>query len=80
MKYGREDELESDRLGVRFMSDAGYDPRALIGVMEILHDASGGQAPPEFLSTHPSTPNRVATIEASIDEVYPNGVPAGLEP
>ncbi len=80
MKYGREDELQSDRLGVRFMSDAGYDPRALIGVMEILHDASGGQAPPEFFSTHPSTPNRVATIEAAIDEVYPNGVPNGLKP
>ena len=80
MKYGREDELQSDRLGVRFMSDAGYDPRALIGVMEILHEAAGGQAPPEFLSTHPSTPNRVETIEAAIDEVYPNGVPSGLTP
>lgn len=80
MSYGREDELESDELGVRFMSEAGYDPRALIGVMEILEDASGGNAQPEFLSTHPSTPNRVATIQASIDEVFPNGVPAGLTP
>jgi predicted Zn-dependent protease len=80
MKYGREDELESDELGVRFMSEAGYDPRALIGVMRILQEASGGAAPPEFFSTHPSTPNRVATIEASIAQVYPNGVPAGLEP
>jgi predicted Zn-dependent protease len=80
MKYGREDELESDELGVRFMSEAGYDPRALIGVMKILQDASGGAAPPEFFSTHPSTPNRVATIEAAIAQVYPNGVPSGLEP
>ena len=80
MSYGREDELESDELGVRFMSEAGYDPRALIGVMEILEDASGGNAQPEFLSTHPSTPNRVATIQASIDEVFPTGVPAGLTP
>lgn len=80
MKYGREDELESDRLGVRFMSDAGYDPRALIGVMQILQEAAGGQSPPEFLSTHPSTPNRVATIEQAIAEVYPEEVPDGLEP
>ena len=42
MKYGREDELESDRLGVQFMVDAKYDPRALIEVMKILEEASGG--------------------------------------
>ncbi|CAN5674048.1 hypothetical protein BH23GEM5_BH23GEM5_30090 [soil metagenome] len=35
MRYGREDELESDRLGVKFMSEAGYDPRSMIGVMEV---------------------------------------------
>lgn len=80
MSYGREDELESDRLGVRFMAEAGYDPRALIGVMEILHEAAGGQSPPEFLSTHPSTPNRVATIGQAIAELYPDGVPEGLKP
>ena len=80
MKYGREDELQSDELGVRFMSEAGYDPRALIGVMKILNEASGGQAPPEFMSTHPSTPNRVATIQTAIDALFPDGVPPGLEP
>ncbi len=36
MKYGRDDELESDDLGVRFMIQAGYNPEALIGVMDIL--------------------------------------------
>jgi predicted Zn-dependent protease len=80
MKYGREDELESDQLGVRFMADAGYDPRALIGVMGILNEASGGQAPPEWMSTHPSNENRVATIEQAIANVFPGGVPDGLEP
>ncbi len=78
MKYGREDELQSDELGVRFMSEAGYDPRALIGVMQILQEASGGEAPPEFMSTHPSTPNRVHTIQEAIDQVYPAGIPEGL--
>ena len=42
MNYGREDELESDDLGVRIMSEAGYDPRGMIRVMEILAEASGG--------------------------------------
>jgi predicted Zn-dependent protease len=80
MSYGREDELQSDELGVRFMSEAGYDPRALVEVMRILEEASGGAAPPEFLSTHPSTGNRVETIEGAIRRVYPGGVPAGLIP
>ncbi len=80
MKYGREDELQSDTLGVRFMSEAGYDPRAMIGVQEILAQQSEGQAPPEILSTHPSAPNRIQTIQTAIDQLYPGGVPAGLEP
>lgn len=80
MKYGREDELESDTLGVRFMADAGYDPRALKGVMRILAEASGGSGQAEFMSTHPSPENRVAQIEAAIKRTYPGGVPAGLVP
>ena len=80
MKYGREDELESDTLGVRFMSDAGYDPRALMGVMKILAEASGGSRQSEFMSTHPNPENRVQKIKDAISTTYPGGVPAGLEP
>lgn len=80
MKFGREDELQSDSIGVDIIADAGYDPRALIRVMEILDEASSGGRPPEFLSTHPDPGNRVATIQAEIDEVFPNGVPEGLIP
>lgn len=68
MKYGREDELESDDLGVRFMIQAGYDPTALIGVMHILEEASGGSNVPEYQSSHPSPANRRAKIEASIEK------------
>lgn len=78
MRYGREDELESDRLGVQLMADAGYDPRALIQVMEILREASGGAAQPEFFSTHPSPDNRIERIQAEIDELFPSGVPDNL--
>jgi len=80
MKYGRDDELESDKLGVRFMVDAGYDPTAMIRVMEILRDAGGGGSQPEFFSTHPDPENRIARIQQAIDELYPNGVPDGLTP
>jgi len=80
MRYGRDDELESDKLGVRFMVDAGYDPRAMIRVMEILRDAGGGGSQPEFFSTHPNPENRIERIEQAIHELYPNGVPERLIP
>jgi beta-barrel assembly-enhancing protease len=80
MRFGREDELESDRLGVRFMAEAGYDPRALIRVMQVLAEAGGGQSQPEFFSTHPNPDNRIQNIEAAIREQFPNGVPDGLIP
>ncbi|MEL6867909.1 MAG: M48 family metalloprotease, partial [Bacteroidota bacterium] len=66
MKYGRDQELESDELGVRFMISAGYDPHALKGVMKILAEASGGNRQSEFFSTHPSPENRMEKIDAAI--------------
>jgi predicted Zn-dependent protease len=78
MKYGRDDELESDRLGVRFMGEAGYDPRAMLRVMQILAESSSGGRPPEFFSSHPNPENRIQRIQEAIDEEFPNGVPAGL--
>jgi predicted Zn-dependent protease len=80
MKFGRDDELESDNLGVRFMAEAGYDPRGLVRVMEVLASAGGGSRQPEFFSTHPNPDNRIARIKTAIDKLYPNGVPQGLKP
>ena len=79
LQYGRGDEIESDTLGVQFMANAGYDPRSMVRVMEILEEASGGSRQPEFASTHPNPGNRIENIRAVIDELYPNGVPEGLE-
>ncbi len=79
MKYGRSDELESDRLGVKFMVDAGYDPNSMIQVMEILKEASGGSGRPEFMSTHPDPGNRVEAIKQAIKEEFPQGLPEGLK-
>jgi predicted Zn-dependent protease len=66
MKYGRQDELESDDLGVKFMLDSGFKPEDMIGVMKILKKASGGKRTPEFQSTHPDPENRIAHIKAAI--------------
>lgn len=78
MKFSRDDELQADRLGVRFLAQAGYDPSALIAVMQVLAEASQG-GPPEFFSTHPNPDNRIERIEAAIVEEFPNGVPEGLD-
>lgn len=80
MKYGRDDELASDRWGVKLTAMAGYDPRAMIGLMKVLDRASQGNAPPEMLSTHPKPANRVAYIEEVIAMEFPDGVPPGLMP
>ena len=79
MRFGRQDELESDRLGVRFTSESGYDPRAMMALMKILDESSEGNRPPEFFSTHPNPENRIQQIEAAIQERFPSGVPEGLE-
>jgi len=78
LRYGRNDELESDRLGVKYMSAAGYNPRAMLGVMKILAGAGKGQRQPEFLSTHPDPGNRQQTITRAIEEQFPGGVPENL--
>ena len=77
MKYGREDEIESDVEGVRLMHAAGYDPRALIRVMEVLEEASGGAGGPEWASSHPDPGNRAELIREEIDKLG-LGADAGL--
>ncbi|NUQ01522.1 MAG: M48 family metalloprotease, partial [Armatimonadetes bacterium] len=66
LRFGREDELEADRLGVRYMARAGYDPQAMIKVMEVLKQAAGGGRTPEFFATHPNPENRIARIKEAI--------------
>lgn len=81
MSYGREHELESDKWGVTLCVDAGYDPRAMEGVMRVLEEATGGAGgPPEFMSTHPKPANRVKYIQDVIASEYPNGLPPNLRP
>lgn len=75
MRFGRQDELESDKLAVRFMSEAGYDPRSMIDVMKVLASAGGASRAPEFFSTHPNPDNRIERLNAEIAARYPMGVP-----
>jgi predicted Zn-dependent protease len=65
---GRDDELESDDLGVLFMIQSGYDPHEMIEVMKILKAAAGPNRVPEFQSTHPDPENRIEKIKESIQK------------
>jgi predicted Zn-dependent protease len=79
LKFSRTDETQADTYGVKYMSQAGYDPRSMIDVMKILEQSSTGPQPAEFMSTHPDPGNRIQTIQQAIDQLYPNGVPDGLK-
>jgi predicted Zn-dependent protease len=78
LRYSRGDELQADEWGIKLTASAGYDPRAMLGVMEVLEAASHGGEPPEFFSTHPNPEHRLERIKRLIAKEYPNGVPAGL--
>lgn len=78
LRYGRNDELEADHWGIKNMAGAGYDPREMIAVMEILKRSSGGSRQPEFMSSHPDPGNREQKLQAEIQQDFPVGVPADL--
>ena len=66
LRYSRQDESESDRYGVDAMAEAGYDPKGMLELLEILKQASTGDQPPEFLSSHPLPETRIQELEAYI--------------
>lgn len=76
MKYGREDERECDHFGLQYMVTAGYHPEGMVELLQILAEASGGERPPEILSTHPHPEERIGLVKQQIEEMFPDGVPA----
>jgi predicted Zn-dependent protease len=66
LKYGRNDELESDKYGIRYMYQTGYKPESMISVMEVLAASGGGKRQSEFMSSHPSPENRIVKIKEEI--------------
>lgn len=70
LKFGRDQESESDKQGVKYMTRAGYDPAGMMGVLNVLLKASEGNTTPEFLSTHPHPETRIATVKALLKGDY----------
>ena len=73
LKFGRKHESESDEMGLIFMNKAGYDPYAAVSFWTKMKENSGGQEPPEFLSTHPSNDRRIADIQEKLIEMEASG-------
>lgn len=68
LAYSRLHENEADKLGMVFMIMAGYKPEEAINVWVRMSEKAGGQAPPEFLSTHPSNQTRIENLRAYLPE------------
>lgn len=61
LPFSRDQELEADILGLRYMRDAGYDPRQSLNLWQKMAAASQNK-PPEWLSTHPSEATRISRL------------------
>ncbi|MFZ5934593.1 peptidase M48 [Pseudomonas putida] len=66
----RANENEADLIGLELSARAGYDPNAAITLWNKMSKASEG-APPEFMSTHPASSSRIASLQAAIPKVMP---------
>ena len=69
LPFSRYQESEADHLGLVFMAIAGYDPNEAVEVWKRMAEMKEGQAPPEFLSTHPSDETRIRKIKETIPKV-----------
>jgi predicted Zn-dependent protease len=68
LPFDRSQESEADHIGLILMAKAGYDPHEAIPFWERMASGQKGQAPPEFLSTHPSGTTRIAQLQQWMPE------------
>jgi predicted Zn-dependent protease len=77
LKYGRDDELQADELGVRYASRTGWDPSGVAGMLTTLArlDAASGETKgiPNWLSTHPAPADRVEQIQRRVQQAATGG-------
>ena len=64
LPFSRSHETEADKIGLQIMAIAGYNPDEAAKLWQRMKAESGGQAPPEFLSTHPSNDTRISNLTA----------------
>jgi len=73
--FNRKQESEADYLGMIFSSLSGYDIRETEKIWERMKESNKGKEPPEFMSTHPSSTNRIKNIQGWLNEIIINYPP-----
>ncbi len=71
INFTRHNEIEADRVGIRTLAAAGYDPQGMADFFQKMGQTSraNGEGPPEFLRTHPVSVNRIAEAESRIQQL-----------
>jgi predicted Zn-dependent protease len=78
LPFSRSHETEADKIGLTLMAIAGYNVDESINFWSRMSAQSGGQAPPEFMSTHPSDATRIANLKALIPEAKAMAAKVGI--
>lgn len=78
LPFSRAHESEADMIGLTLMAIAGYDPINAVKVWERMSANSGGQAPPEILSTHPSNASRIKELTELIPKAKAEAAKFGV--
>ncbi|WP_435625203.1 M48 family metallopeptidase [Flagellimonas sp.] len=78
LPFSRSHETEADRIGLQIMAIAGYNPDEAANLWRRMKANSGGQAPPEFLSTHPSNDTRINNLMAWAPEAKKEAAKFGV--
>ena len=66
LPFSRKHEIEADKIGLELMTIAGFNPKEAAEVWRRMQADAGSKAPPEILSTHPSSKRRIETLEAHV--------------
>lgn len=69
LKFSRDEETEADLVGLELGARAGYNPDAALSLWKKMEAAEGGKGGPGFLSTHPSSPERMRRLQENIPRV-----------
>ena len=68
LPHSRTHESEADLIGLNLMAEAGFDPRQSVELWRNMSKASGGGAPPQWLSTHPANETRIQALQEHLPE------------